>query len=763
MRKLFLIIAILVIAGCQKRASDQLAPPEVETKSYKFFNQKEKRLAPKHEPGVVTFKLKNNSSLKRVAGKSTPQHVYTKAMQKANDRGYFKVKVQDEQKTLSELRKNPDVQWASLNYAEVTQAIPDDPYWSDGSLWGLLHINMPTVWNSGNFGNKNVVVGVIDEGIFSHDDLCANIWQNPYELDNGIDDDGNGYIDDFHGWNWFDGNNQIYMGSDDHGTHVAGTIGAKSGNQIGVASINPNITLISCKFLNGYGYDDNAVRAIDYLIDLKTRHGINVKVTSNSWGGGGYNPALIEAIERAKNADILFVAAAGNADNNNDVNPSISYPSAYPNENIIAVGASDWQNNKASFSSYGKTTVDIFAPGTGIVSTVPSSQHTSTYAFYSGTSMATPHVSGACALYAAINTDANWQTIKTAILGSVQVLPQLEPYCATSGLLNVANILGQTPESQPPFYDCPVITPDQTPPSVPQFEIYEVGFDPTPGAFYGGYVAMRWTKGIDPEGQSVYYIVTKDDVDFWAVYSSNDIVSIVFAGFDDTSQAQVWKVRAIDTWGNQSNYSNTDTADWSQEPPPPADTEPPSVVTLTVNNPTTSSLNLQWTEATDNSGSVVYDIYRDGTLILTSATGTAYTNTGLSPGTTYSYYVKPRDPSGNTSQSNTVQGTTLQNPPPPPPPSYSVTVNNLSVQQTAFVPLTATLSWTTQTNGTISNIRIERKKGGSTELLTTLPATATDYVDNTIPGPGQYTYIVTAVLSQGPTGSAQQQIQIKKK
>lgn len=753
---LYIVVFVALFAGCRKadfKAGDSQVKEE-SSASVKFFNKKEKEIAPKFEKGVVLFKLKSNSSLKRVAGKSTPERVLTKAMERSGDNGFYKVRIQNEEQAVSELKKNPDVQWASLNYTEVTQGIPDDPYWSDGSLWGMLHIGMPTVWASGNFGNKNVVVGVIDEGIFSHDDLCSNIWNNPFEQDNGIDDDGNGYIDDFHGWNWFDGNNQIYQGGDDHGTHVAGTIGGRGGNQIGVVGVNSNVTLISCKFLNGYGYDDNAVRAIDYLIDLKTRHGINIKVTSNSWGGGGYNPALIEAIDRAKAADILFVAAAGNADNNNDVNPSPSYPATYPNENIISVGASDWQNNKAFFSSYGQTTVDIFAPGTGIVSTLPSSTHTSTYGFYSGTSMATPHVSGACALYAGINPEANWQQIKNAILSAATKLPQLATYCRDGNFLNVSGFIGQTPELQDPIYPCPEISPDQNPPSIPQnFIIYEQGFDTTPGAFYGGYMAVRWDRSTDPEGSPVNYILWYDDIGQWSLGGNNYVI----AGLDTTNPKIAW-VQSYDDWGNQSAFSNRDTTGiWNINLQ--GDNQPPTLVgTPFTSNVTTSSITFHHSAANDNVGVTSYTINwraSGGSWLQRTSIHLDETFSNLSQGTTYEFYYTARDAAGNVSvPSQTISATTLT------PPNCNITSGLNATSQA----LNVTLTWNVSVSGTcsIQSSKLERRKNnGSYTVVATNPVSP--YQDQ-VATPGQYTYRITLLSTTGQTFySNEKSIQVKKK
>lgn len=227
---------------------------------------------------------------------------------------------------------------------------------------------------------------------------------------------------------------------DDHGTHCAGTIGATGNNSTGVVGVVWSVKMLCGKFLgsNG-GTTANAIKAIDYFTDLKLRHNLNLVATSNSWGGGGFSQALKDAIERANQAGILFIAAAGNSTNNNDTSPS--YPASYDNSNIIAVASITNTGAISSFSNYGATTVDIGAPGSGIWSTVPvrkSGKIVGGYASYNGTSMATPHVTGAVALYKSINTSATASQIKNAIMSSAIPTSSLSGKCVTGGRLNVS-------------------------------------------------------------------------------------------------------------------------------------------------------------------------------------------------------------------------------------------------------------------------------------------------------------------------------------
>ncbi|HSH77714.1 MAG TPA: S8 family serine peptidase, partial [Herpetosiphonaceae bacterium] len=300
-------------------------------------------------------------------------------------------------------------------------------------------------------------VGVIDEGIdLNHPDLAANIWTNladPVGDSNGDrndDDDGNGYVDDAHGWDFVHNDNSIYDDAgDDHGTHVAGTIGAVGGNGGGVAGVSWNVTIISAKFLgpNGGAIDD-AVKAVDYITDLKTRHKLNIVATNNSWGwsswGSGSSLALEAAIERANAAGILFIAAAGNGGGDGKADNTDNfpfYPASYTNSNIISVTAFDSAGNMPSWANFGKKSVDLGAPGVGVYSTLPRDQdgsYTRSYGSYSGTSMATPHVTGGAALYASTHQGVTASDIKNAILTSTVPTRSLNSKTVTAGRLNVS-------------------------------------------------------------------------------------------------------------------------------------------------------------------------------------------------------------------------------------------------------------------------------------------------------------------------------------
>ena len=357
------------------------------------------------------------------------------------------------------LEADPAVEFAEPNWVYYHTATSNDTYYTSGQLWGMsgdgstpanqFGSQAAEAWANGKTGSSSVYVGIIDEGIqLTHPELAANIWTNPFDPVDGVDNDGNGYVDDVNGWDFDGDNNTIYDGgskggTDDHGTHVAGTIGAVGGNGAGVAGVNWQVTMISGKFLGRRGGTTaNAVRAVRYFTDLKTRHGLNIVATNNSWGGGGFSQALLDAIVDGAKEDILFIAAAGNGGrdgvgDNNDT--TASYPSNYNTtagagwDAVIAVAAITSSGARSSFSNYGATTVDIGAPGSGVISTTAFNSYSS----YSGTSMATPHVTGAAALYASTAPGASGAAIKSAILSAAVPTTSLAGRCVTGGRLNV--------------------------------------------------------------------------------------------------------------------------------------------------------------------------------------------------------------------------------------------------------------------------------------------------------------------------------------
>ncbi len=445
------LLSLTLFASCKKDIENQM--PADETASgirsgrggFSEENIVPNELLVKFKKGISATAKEN--ALARITGK-VKEHILTKSMKHFSDEGVYLINTPLNALEALGKAKGIEVEYAEPNFIYTHEATTSDPYYTNGSLWGMYgDATTPAnqygsqageAWAAGHTGSASVFVGVIDEGIqFTHPELDGQIWNNPFDVADGVDNDNNGYVDDIHGWDFAGNNNTIYDGgkrgnADDHGTHVAGTIGAEN-NGTGVVGVNWNITIISAKFLgsNG-GTTANAIKAVDYITDLKTRHRINLVATNNSWGGGGFSQALGDAIERANTQNILFVAAAGNSGSNNDV--TASYPSNYTSANVIAVAAIDNTGALAYFSSYGATTVDLGAPGVAINSTTAFN----TYSSYSGTSMATPHVTGGVALYAAYHIGSSAATIKSAVLSSTVPTPSLSGKTVTGGRLNVS-------------------------------------------------------------------------------------------------------------------------------------------------------------------------------------------------------------------------------------------------------------------------------------------------------------------------------------
>ncbi len=343
---------------------------------------------------------------------------------------------------------DPNCLSAEPNYIVRSLATtPNDPLYA-ANMWGLNNtgqtggtvdadIDAPEAWDA-TTGSNTTIVGIIDTGIdWDHPDLAANIWSNPGETVNGSDDDGNGYIDDVRGWDFVNEDNDPDDPVDGHGTHVAGTVGAVGNNSVGVTGVAWTVKLIPLKTLNdaGSGTTLDAIEAIDYVTDLVQNRGIAVKLTNNSWGGGGFSSSLQAAIQAAEAAGVLFVAAAGNDATNNDALPH--YPSNYTTANIISVASTDHNDLLSTFSNYGATSVDLAAPGTSILSTVPGG----TYGYKSGTSMATPQVSGVAALIWAADPSLTYSEVKDLLFNSVDLLPALSGNTVTGGRLNAFSAL----------------------------------------------------------------------------------------------------------------------------------------------------------------------------------------------------------------------------------------------------------------------------------------------------------------------------------
>jgi len=416
-----------------------------------------------YAPGQVLIKFKAD---KTVAQKNTLKDAMNAQSLKTYPEGIELWKIKSPQNSIdikalvSQYRNHPDIEFVEPNYiVSLGSTVPNDP--SFGSLWGLNNIGQsggtqdadidaPEAWDIAT-GSPSVVVAIIDTGIdWGHPDLVNNIWQNlgedadgdgkviewngsrwvfdPGDINN-IDDDGNGYKDDFVGWDFRNNDNNPY---DDHfhGTHVAGTVGAEGDNR-GVVGVTWDVQLAALKFLSasGSGYISDALEALNYCVAM------DIPISNNSWGGGGYSTPFYEALQSAKSNGHLFVAAAGNSNKNADSYPM--YPAAYNVNNVISVAATTRTDSRSSFSNYGATTVDLGAPGSDIYSCMPNNG----YASKNGTSMASPHVAGACALLWGLCPTKTYAQIKSDIMSSTDPIPALTGKTVSGGRLNVHKAL----------------------------------------------------------------------------------------------------------------------------------------------------------------------------------------------------------------------------------------------------------------------------------------------------------------------------------
>ena len=355
----------------------------------------------------------------------------------------------DAETVASEYRKLPEVEYAEAVFEieaddfAPSPVTPSDPQFS--AQWALLNdgsrggtkgadISATYAWTV-TTGSDKVVVAVLDSGVdYTHTDLASNIWIRPNNIP-AYEDRELGTIQDFHGFNAVD-DSADPMDDNGHGTHCAGIIGAEGGNDIGIAGVNWKVQIMPLKFMNksGYGTTKAAIEAINYVIDRK-KAGVNVRVISASWGSTQKSRALEDVIRKAGEAGILFVAASGNASTNNDRSPH--YPSSYNLPNVISVAALDRNDQLATFSNYGVKSVAIAAPGVDILSTWLGDE----YEEKSGTSMATPVISGVAALIVAHTPNITVDQLREKILASVDPLDSLKGKVATGGRINAAKAL----------------------------------------------------------------------------------------------------------------------------------------------------------------------------------------------------------------------------------------------------------------------------------------------------------------------------------
>ena len=366
---------------------------------------------------------------------------------------------------LESLNETPGIEYAEPDQMLNATKLPEEADQESDLPWGLRTIDAPEAWDS-TTGSEDVVVGVIDSGVdYNHTGLDDNIWVNQDESDspNGADTDGNGYVDDIHGYDFYDDDGNP-MDENGHGTHVAGTIGAEAGSKDseakddGAVGVNWDVQIAGLRFLgpNGVGSTSDAIDAVQYAAQE------GFPITNNSWGGGGFSSTLKDAIDNAHaKADQLFVAAAGN-NYGRDLDTFPQYPASYNLDNIVSVASTNSNDELSVFSNVGEESVDLAAPGSSIYSTLPGND----YGFKSGTSMASPHVAGAAALLQATELSPDSLQTKKALLDGVDKLDSLEGDVATGGRLNVNQALNFLPAPVPD------LTPTQV--NVSETKVYGV-------------------------------------------------------------------------------------------------------------------------------------------------------------------------------------------------------------------------------------------------------------------------------------------------
>jgi len=466
---LLFVIAVLPIAQRAERRSQglQRQPPETSTQRTKtrYLNS---------VPGEILVRFRPESKAKRVGsqvliekvGRQIPLSIkaVNPAFEIVEGLRVAKVNPSDTSNALEALRARADVIYAEPNFVRRAMVAPNDPKYSQ--MWGLNNTTYPgndiraeQAWNITS-GSRNVVVGVVDSGIdINHEDLHDNIWTNPGEIaGNGVDDDGNGLVDDIHGWDFahndatvFDYTEPTYPPSqnyagdfEDHGTHVAGTIGATGNNSIGVVGVNWQVNLLPLKFLteDGFGSTSDLLSALTYAKAMRQlwessggTKGANIRVLNNSYGGFGFSQAELDAIRSLNDAGILFVVAAGNEGLSNDSFPV--YPANYISPNLISVAASQSVGIKSFFSNYGAATVNVTAPGESILSTTPKN----TYTLFDGTSMSAPHVSGSAALLCALSPGITVQKLRSLIMYTGYPAPWISGSLSTKRAIDAAKAL----------------------------------------------------------------------------------------------------------------------------------------------------------------------------------------------------------------------------------------------------------------------------------------------------------------------------------
>jgi hypothetical protein len=548
---------------------------------------------------------------------------------------------------IAALKQSSSVAYAVPNYRIERYLVPNDTYFID-SLWAMRNtgqtggkpgadIGAVAAWDFST-GSSSIIVAVTDTGTdYTHQDLAANMWHNPGEIPgNGVDDDSDGYIDDYYGVDTGDNDGDPMDDSADpnHGTHVSGTIGAVGNNNRGVTGVCWNVKIMAVKIadVNGVIWLDSAISGIQFAVSK------NVKVINASWGLSVYVQALYDAIVSARDAGVIFVTAAGNANSNNDSTPD--YPGNFDLDNIISVMATDHMDQRSYYSNYGLMSVDLGAPGgaqqyehdpRGIYSTIPGNQ----YDYYQGTSMASPHVAGACALLLSIDPTLTYLQVKQILLDTVdKTLPGL---CVSGGRLNLAAAAQEA-------------AVDSTPPT-PNPPQWAAGATPKATGLHT--VIMRASAVTDRSGVE-YYFECVNDVSRNSSWTANTQYS--FTTLDpNTTYGFHFKARDKSAGHNETDWSTTGfvtTSDSNDNlppfPDPPQWLIPPKANTIT--HQIRMAAGIGYDESTPVQYQFSYQYKTNPEVILSWQPSNLYyfTPPGGEPDTTvYNFRFHVRDANGN--------------------------------------------------------------------------------------------------------------------
>jgi subtilisin family serine protease len=632
----------------------------------------------------------------------------------------FRSRTFDAETLLAFFRGQPGVVYAEPNYIVGKAVIPNDPEFPN--LWGLHNtgqpilgipgtpdadIDAPEAWDIST-GSSSIVVGVIDTGVdYNHPDLAANIWSAPtaFTVFGSINCPAGS-----HGFNAIT-NTCDPFDDEGHGTHVSGTIGARGNNAQGVTGVNWVTRIIGGKFLDssGFGSTADAIQAIDFMIQTKAFFGAgaNIRVLNNSWGGGPFSGALQTMIQNSNASNMLFVAAAGNGGvdgigDDNDIFPQ--YPASYPVANVLAVASTTRQDLRSGFSNFGATSVDLGAPGSTILSTVPGGG----YGFASGTSMASPHVAGAAAL---VLSECSLTTaqLKANLMDNVVSIPALAGITVTGGRLNVNNSIR----------DCDGV-PDPPPPA------------PTGLVASGGpsQITLDWNASAGADSYNVKRSATPG-----GPYATID-TGVTSTDYVDTQLAPgtyFYVVSAVNSQGESGN-SNEASATVSPSSPP----APTGLAAVPGNN----RVDLSWNAS---AGATSYRVKRSlvkaGPFVqIAEVPGTSHGDLTVVNGTKYFYVVTAVNAAGESGNSNKVNATPGAIPSPPTGVAASMGSGTGEID----------LSWNASAGATSYKIRRSKVSGGPYKNPQTTGGTSLTVTG--LNSGKRYYFVVSALNAAGESG-----------